>query len=290
MCHVNILKFILMKLLFGIILSLLFVDVYSQKFYNGKSDSIEAFRDSSPIPHGDLEVHLFENGNGYKDYVVRYPGSHYVKLQIKNVGDIPMSNWSVEFYLSKYETIHHCRGNRGNRGNRDRRPQREEPILLSASINDYANLDRSLEPGKTFYYSGLLYLNTVLHGIISPSEGGDNYYLVAKIKFINSPGFDENRCNNEKSLWLTFKPKIARSVSEMNIVNNRSTISFSNLNDKYLDSKLFISSINGGNMREFNINKLDDIIIDNKWRYDDVLLIRIQFSDGDYEVFKIKNR
>lgn len=281
-----------MKLLFGIILSLLFVDVYSQKFYNGKLDSIEAFRDSSQIPHGDLEVHLFENGNGYKDYVVRYPGSHYVKLQIKNVGDIPMSNWSVEFYLSKYKTIHHCRDNRDNRDRRDRRPrpQGEEPILLSASINDYANLDRSLEPGETFYYSQLLYLNTVLDGIVSPSEKGDDYYLIAKIKFNNSPGFDENQCNNEKSLRLTFKPKIGRSVSEMNIVNNRSTISFSNLNDKYLDSKLFVYSINGGDMREFNINKLDDIIIDNKWRYDDVLLIRIQFSDGDYEVFKIKNR
>lgn len=44
---------------------------------------------------------LFTYGNSPKDYIVRYPGSEYIVLKIKNVGTVPVSNWKVCFYLSE---------------------------------------------------------------------------------------------------------------------------------------------------------------------------------------------
>lgn len=259
-----------MKYLYLFFFLFAFVRIYSQDRSHIPEDREE--------PKGDLEISVFTYGNSPKDNVVRYPGSEYIVLKVKNVGTIPMSNWRVDFYLSELN------------GNHRHEPENSHSYPMGQSLCSYCSLDKALEPGETYTYKDRYYVRCALKEIPTPPESGTEYLLFAYLIFVNSPNRDLNRYNNSKSIKLVLKPRLDRSVSDVSVVNNGSSISFSNLTEKYLGGKIYLSGLSGELLNQIDINTLDNIIIDNKWKNTDILLIKIIDKNGECESLKIRNK
>lgn len=248
---------------------IIYVTSNAQETYHIPEDRIE--------PKGDLEMSLFTYGNSPKDYIVRYPGSEYIVLKIKNVGTVPVSNWKVCFYLSEI--------NKSNRHG----PNDIGSYLLGQSLTDYCHLETALAPGETYTYRDRYYINCEWKEIPTPPNNGTEYLLYAYLVFNNLPNRDLNSSNNSKSIRLLLKPKINRSDLGVKVVNNGTTISLSNLSENYLGGKIVLSGLNDGSIRYFDIKSLNDIVIENKYGNPDILMIKIIDQSGKAESFKIRN-